>query len=510
MGSRRFLFAALFFILSVYGGETQSSTAEKLISAQDNCVQTFTLGREDFVLDTEESIKDGAVFLHNSSVSHRDACIAACCEDPRCNLALIEDGNEKGSKNSCYLFNCLYKNKYVCRFIKKQGFTNYILHSVYEYYLNGRKSGGKDKLPIANAGQDVVVQPNQEVLLNGIESWADRKIIDYHWSNISGDTSVHMEKTDLPDQVRVTKLVPGVYKFKLTVTDSAHHSDSAQVTILVLTPEQSERHCLAPKKVGPCRGSFPRWHFNAASRKCEQFNFGGCKENNNNYLSEQECLNACQNTTGNAHLIVLRQWCTVNCSLSCGEDEFKCSNGCCVKKEFECDEQQQCDNGSDEENCEQLNNSLTRLLRIEVNKKAHCTDPPVVGPCRASFPRWYYDPLNKKCHRFTYGGCDGNENNFDTTDNCMNNCSGVTENDVFAKGLFLRSEDELGESQSASVTLAVVLVVAILTVLAVLGYCFLKNKRKNHQHQRVATSSPPVVYSEGDQQLVYNSTTAKA
>lgn len=36
-------------------------------------------------------------------------------------------------------------------------------------------------------------------------------------------------------------LVPGVYKFKLTVTDSAQHSDSAQVTLLVLTPEQSER-----------------------------------------------------------------------------------------------------------------------------------------------------------------------------------------------------------------------------------------------------------------------------
>lgn len=69
---------------------------------------------------------------------------------------------------------------------------------------------------------------------------------------------------------------------------------------------------MAPKKVGPCRGSFPRWHYNAASSKCEEFIYGGCKENNNNYLSEQECLNACQNTTGNAHLIVLRQWCTVS------------------------------------------------------------------------------------------------------------------------------------------------------------------------------------------------------
>lgn len=52
-------------------------------------------------------------------------------------------------------------------------------------------------------------------------------------------------------------------------------------------------HCMAPKKVGPCRGSFPRWHYNAASQKCEQFIFGGCRENRNNYLLEEECKFAC-------------------------------------------------------------------------------------------------------------------------------------------------------------------------------------------------------------------------
>uniref|UniRef100_A0A9J7X375 Serine peptidase inhibitor, Kunitz type 1 b n=1 Tax=Cyprinus carpio carpio TaxID=630221 RepID=A0A9J7X375_CYPCA len=466
MDSWRFLFVALVFIFGVHGGKTQSSTEDKLTSAQGQCVQTFRPGREDFVLDTEEAIEDGAVFLSNPSVANRDACIATCCRDPKCNLALIEDGHEKGSNSSCFLFNCLYKQKYVCRFIQKKGFTNYLLDSVYEHYLNGRKSDEKDNPPVANAGGDVVVQPNEEVLLNGIESWDDRNIISYKWSLISGNESVHIEKTDLPDQVKVSRLVPGVYKFKLTVTDSGHHSDSAEVTVLVLTSEQSERHCLAPKK---------------------------------------ECLNACKNTTvipGDIRKLA-KEVCTL-----CGEDKFKCSNGCCVKKELECDNQKQCTDGSDEENCEQLNNGLTRLLRIEVNKKAHCTDPPVVGPCRARFTRWYYDPLNKKCHSFTYGGCDGNKNNFETSDKCMDNCSGVSENDVFATGLFVREErEELGESQSASVALAVVLVVAILAVLAVLGYFFLKNKRKSHQP--VATSSPPVVYSDDDQ-LVYNSTTAKA
>lgn len=70
-------------------------------------------------------------------------------------------------------------------------------------------------------------------------------------------------------------------------------------------------NCLTPKKVGPCKGAFPRWNYNGASSKCEQFVFGGCKANNNNYLSEEECLHACKNIKGNAHLIVLWQCCTI-------------------------------------------------------------------------------------------------------------------------------------------------------------------------------------------------------
>lgn len=39
----------------------------------------------------------------------------------------------------------------------------------------------------------MVVQPHEEVLLNGIESWDDGKIVTYEWSRIRGDKSVHME-----------------------------------------------------------------------------------------------------------------------------------------------------------------------------------------------------------------------------------------------------------------------------------------------------------------------------
>ncbi|XP_026121255.1 podocalyxin-like protein 2 isoform X1 [Carassius auratus] len=51
--------------------------------------------------------------------------------------------------------------------------------------------------------------------------------------------------------------------------------------------------CLMPKKAGPCRGAIPRWHFNPVTKKCENFIFGGCRENHNNFLSLEECAKAC-------------------------------------------------------------------------------------------------------------------------------------------------------------------------------------------------------------------------
>lgn len=51
--------------------------------------------------------------------------------------------------------------------------------------------------------------------------------------------------------------------------------------------------CLMPKKVGPCRASYPRWHFNPTTMKCENFVFGGCNGNLNNFLSLEECAKTC-------------------------------------------------------------------------------------------------------------------------------------------------------------------------------------------------------------------------
>uniref|UniRef100_A0A3Q1G8C7 BPTI/Kunitz inhibitor domain-containing protein n=1 Tax=Acanthochromis polyacanthus TaxID=80966 RepID=A0A3Q1G8C7_9TELE len=57
---------------------------------------------------------------------------------------------------------------------------------------------------------------------------------------------------------------------------------------------------------------------------------------------------------------------------------------------------------------------------------SQCTEPPRTGPCRASHTRWYYNPLYKTCYTFTYGGCDGNGNNFEESQKCSETCEGVT------------------------------------------------------------------------------------
>jgi hypothetical protein len=35
---------------------------------------------------------------------------------------------------------------------------------------------------------------------------------------------------------------------------------------------------------------------------------------------------------------------------------------------------------------------------------------------------WYFNQLDKQCDRFYYGGCDGNQNRFDSKENCEMSC----------------------------------------------------------------------------------------
>jgi hypothetical protein len=69
-----------------------------------------------------------------------------------------------------------------------------------------------------------------------------------------------------------------------------------------------------------------------------------------------------------------------------------------------------------------------------------CKLPKVSGPCEGYYPQWYYDTERKHCAQFIYGGCLGNNNRFETREDCMSLCvkdSSVGNGSVIYDGLFI-------------------------------------------------------------------------
>jgi len=52
-----------------------------------------------------------------------------------------------------------------------------------------------------------------------------------------------------------------------------------------------------------------------------------------------------------------------------------------------------------------------------------CNLPFDSGPCQANFYRYFFNSDTNNCAIFVYGGCRGNNNNFDTPEQCRNTCN---------------------------------------------------------------------------------------
>uniref|UniRef100_UPI00398F2A0F tissue factor pathway inhibitor 2 isoform X2 n=1 Tax=Pristiophorus japonicus TaxID=55135 RepID=UPI00398F2A0F len=61
---------------------------------------------------------------------------------------------------------------------------------------------------------------------------------------------------------------------------------------------------------------------------------------------------------------------------------------------------------------------------LEDNREV-CLQPRDVGPCKALLSRFYYNGDSQMCEKFYYGGCYGNENNFNTLKECSLHCGRI-------------------------------------------------------------------------------------
>ncbi|XP_063243522.1 trypsin inhibitor-like [Bacillus rossius redtenbacheri] len=53
-------------------------------------------------------------------------------------------------------------------------------------------------------------------------------------------------------------------------------------------------YCNLPMEVGPCSDFTPRYYYNTDTQRCEEFMFGGCEGNYNNFELLFECQAQCE------------------------------------------------------------------------------------------------------------------------------------------------------------------------------------------------------------------------
>uniref|UniRef100_S4RIJ2 Tissue factor pathway inhibitor n=1 Tax=Petromyzon marinus TaxID=7757 RepID=S4RIJ2_PETMA len=153
-------------------------------------------------------------------------------------------------------------------------------------------------------------------------------------------------------------------------------------------PLVAPKACRLDMEVGVCRALLRRYFFNMTSGSCEEFGYGGCQGNLNNFKDAASCYQHC------VHRAVPLKI----------KKRSKQTNNNNNNKAARC-------NG--ESNSEQF--VLPRICLMKA-------DP---GECTAVIPRFHYNPKTSNCESFTYGGCGGNDNNFSSERSCMSVCGQV-------------------------------------------------------------------------------------
>ncbi|XP_009955240.1 PREDICTED: tissue factor pathway inhibitor 2, partial [Leptosomus discolor] len=55
--------------------------------------------------------------------------------------------------------------------------------------------------------------------------------------------------------------------------------------------------CYSPKDEGLCSSAVPRYYYDAKTKSCKEFKYTGCGGNANNFVTETDCYNVCRRGT---------------------------------------------------------------------------------------------------------------------------------------------------------------------------------------------------------------------
>ncbi|CAH1790947.1 unnamed protein product [Owenia fusiformis] len=169
--------------------------------------------------------------------------------------------------------------------------------------------------------------------------------------------------------------------------------------------------CLLPSKVGKCKARLERYYYDNETKECKLFYYGGCDANENNFEKKEDCEKRC----GDVDM----------CNLPKKQGKKKCAEDK-VERYFYNSGSMACEmfsySGCGGGNLNNFGNSVTCKQTCDA-----CSKPKVIGPCKAAFPRYFYSIHTGQCENFLYGGCRGNNNNFQSKEQCEGYCKPTCE-----------------------------------------------------------------------------------
>jgi len=145
------------------------------------------------------------------------------------------------------------------------------------------------------------------------------------------------------------------------------------------------------------------WHFDAQTGNCKRFVYGGCDGNGNRFETEEECMAFCFAADDSPPPSPDMEEVVDNHQDELMEPRDSGSYG----------------SGAGQQQLE--GNGLTTTF------PSKCSLPIKSGMCLAFFRKYAFDSESGSCKQFTYGGCGGNENRFDSLEECQSTCQQLSD-----------------------------------------------------------------------------------
>jgi hypothetical protein len=186
--------------------------------------------------------------------------------------------------------------------------------------------------------------------------------------------------------------------------------------------------CELPKVIGPCSGSMEQYWYDKEKDECFTFNYGGCQGNGNKFDTKEFCENRCLKGTGPRRP-----------SIAAGVDicGLPIDTGPCTEKKpawYFNAEKGACTaftyggcegNANRYETEEQCERQCGKFKDQDI-----CSMEMDYGPCLGRFHKFYYNARQRMCEDFTFGGCEGNGNRFSSITECETVCLNQEEPDI--------------------------------------------------------------------------------